>query len=57
MLDYRIETFLKVCDTKNYRKAAESLNMTQPAVTQHIQYLEHLYQAKFFQYKNSSWYS
>lgn len=52
MLDYRIETFLKVCDTKNYRKAAESLNMTQPAVTQHIQYLEHLYQAKFFQYKN-----
>ena len=52
MLDYRIETFLKVCETRNYRKAAEQLNMTQPAVTQHIQYLESLYQTKFFQYKN-----
>ena len=52
MLDYRIHTFLKLCETRNYRKTAECLNMTQPAVTQHIQYLEHLYETKFFLYQN-----
>ena len=40
MLDYRMNTFLTVCDTMNYRKAAELLHITQPAVTQHIQFLE-----------------
>ena len=32
MIDYRIKTFLKLCETMNYRKTAEQLNMTQPAV-------------------------
>ena len=50
MLDYRIFTFLKVCETMNYRKTAELLNMTQPAVTQHIHYLENEYQVKLFLY-------
>ena len=40
MLDFRIATFLEVCKTMNYRAAAANLNMSQPAVTQHIQYLE-----------------
>ena len=40
MLDYRIETFLTLCETMNYRITAERLNITQPAVTQHIHYLE-----------------
>ena len=40
MIDYRIKTFLVLCDTMNYRKTAELLNMTQPAVTQHIHLLE-----------------
>lgn len=50
MLDERIYTFLKLCDTMNYRKTAEALDMTQPAVTQHIQYLEKLYNTKLFEY-------
>ena len=50
MLDDRIYTFLKLCDTMNYRKTAEALDMTQPAVTQHIQHLEKRYKAKLFEY-------
>lgn len=52
MLDYRIETFLSVCQCLNYTRAAERLNITQPAVTQHIQYLQERYGAKLFTYHN-----
>lgn len=50
MIDYRIKTFLMLCDTMNYRKTAELLNMTQPAVTQHIHFLENEYKCKLFLY-------
>ena len=40
MLDHRTETFMAVCNVMNYREAAELLHITQPAVTQHIQFLE-----------------
>lgn len=50
MLDYRINTFLVLYDEMNYRKTAEKLNMTQPGVTQHIQYLENYYGGKLFEY-------
>jgi electron transport complex protein RnfC len=50
MVDPRIETFLTLCKVMNYRKTAEILNMTQPAVTQHIHYLENLYRCKLFEY-------
>ena len=36
MLDYRIDTFLTLCESMNYRKAAEILHISQPAVTQQI---------------------
>ena len=52
MLDYRIQTFLTLCTTMNYRKTAQLLHMTQPAVTQHIHYLENYYQTKLFIYQN-----
>ena len=52
MLDFRLETFLSVCDTMNYRRSAELLHITQPAVTQHIQHLEQLYGCKLFLYEN-----
>ena len=52
MVDARIETFLRLCHLMNYRKTAESLHMTQPAVTQHIQYLERAYGCKLFTYEN-----
>lgn len=50
MLDFRIETFLCVCKYMNYTKAAHALNITQPAVSQHIKYLENYYQTKLFEY-------
>ncbi len=51
MIDFRLETFLSVCDTMNYRKSADLLHITQPAVTQHIHHLEKTYNCKLFQYE------
>lgn len=52
MLDYRIQTFLTLCKERNYSRTAQILNITQPAVTQHIQYLERQYNTKLFEYEN-----
>lgn len=52
MLDFRLETFLVVCDTMNFRKAAELLHITQPAATQHIKHLEQDYGCRLFDYEN-----
>ena len=53
MLDYRIHTFLKVCETLNYTLAAKQLHITQPAVSQHIHYLEQEYETTLFVYSNT----
>ena len=50
MLDRRIYTFLTLCRLMNYRKTAEALNLTQPAVTGHIKYLENEYGCRLFEY-------
>lgn len=50
MLDFRIKTFLEVCKLRSYTKAAEALCITQPAVTQHIKYLEQYYGGRLFEY-------
>ncbi|AVQ29707.1 MULTISPECIES: LysR family transcriptional regulator [Fusobacterium] len=50
MLDFRIYTFLELCKTLSYTKTAEKLHMTQPAVTQHIKFLEEFYKNKLFLY-------
>ena len=50
MLDFRMDTFLAVCRCMNFTKAAEELNITQPAVSHHIHYLEEHYQVKLFEY-------
>ena len=54
MIDSRIKTFLTLCKVMNYRKTAEILNMTQPAVTQHIHYLEEEYECRLFIYDRRS---
>lgn len=54
MLDFRMQTFLTVCQTMNYTKAAAQLNITQPAVTQHIQYLEKEYHCLLFSYQGKT---
>ncbi len=53
MLDHRMETFLQLCRLINYRKTAEALGITQPAVTQQIHFLERQYGCKLFLYQNS----
>ena len=52
MLDYRIDTFLLLCSEMNFRKTADILGITQPAVTQQIHHLENLYGQKLFLYEN-----
>ena len=52
MLDFRTETFLTVCQTMNYTAAARQLNITQPAVSQHIHFLEEQYNTSLFAYQN-----
>lgn len=52
MLDFRAETFLTVCKYMNFTHAADALNLTQPAVSQHIKYLENRYHAPLFLREN-----
>ena len=52
MLDYRLKTFLELCKTMNYTEAGVNLHMTQPAVSQHIKYLEEYYGTRLFLYEN-----
>lgn len=52
MLDFRTETFLTVCKTMNFTSAARQLNITQPAVSQHIHFLEEQYGTDLFIYQN-----
>ncbi len=49
-MDTKLHTFLTLCQTMNYRIAAERLHLSQPAVTKQIQSLEQSLQAKLFYY-------
>lgn len=46
MIDIRLLTFITVAKTKSYTKSAEILSITQPAVSQHIKFLEEEYGVK-----------
>ena len=54
MLDFRIATFLQLCETKSYTKTAKLLGMTQPSVTQHIKHLQKCYGCKLFVYEGKT---
>lgn len=54
MITQRLQTLLKVAETKNYSKAAEELNLTQPAVSLHIKQLEQELNIKIFRRTNHS---
>lgn len=54
MLDNRLQTFLTLCETRNYSITAKKLSMTQPAVSQHIQYLEKHYQVNLISQKGKN---
>ena len=49
-MDSKLHTFLVLCQTMNYRLAAERLHLSQPAVTKQIQSLEQSLQTKLFNY-------
>ena len=49
-MDTKLHTFLTLCQTMNYRIAAERLHLSQPAVTKQIQSLEQSLQTKLFYY-------
>lgn len=51
-MDFRLESFLLACKYQSYTKAAEKLCITQPAVSQHIQFLENQYGCKLLEYNN-----
>lgn len=51
MLDFRHETFLLLCEIRSYTKTAEYIGITQPAVSQHIKYLEEIYGGKLFSHE------
>lgn len=48
LLDDKLETFVAVCETKNFTKAGEVLGLTQPAVSHHIKKLEEELNAPLF---------
>lgn len=53
-MDQKLHTFLTLCQTMNYRLAAEHLHLSQPAVTKQIQSLEQMLQTKLFHYDGRS---
>ena len=54
MLDPKINSFLVLCETMNYTRAAERLCLTQPAISHHIKSLEEHYGCKLFSYQGKS---
>lgn len=48
MIDYYLRVFLAAARTCSFTKAAQALNITQPAVTHQIQNLERMFKAKLF---------
>jgi len=49
MFDFRLQVFNTVAKRLSFTKAAEELFITQPAVTKHIQEIEHHFKVKLFE--------
>lgn len=49
-MDRKLESFLTVCRTMNYREAARQMHLTQPAISKQIQALENEFGTKLFRY-------
>ncbi len=47
-MDFRLRAFLAVAKNLSFTKAAKELNVSQPAVSKHIQELENTYKVKLF---------
>ena len=55
-MDYRDKVFLAVSENLSFSKAAEVLNISQPAVTKHIKELENRLEANLFTRKGNKIY-
>ena len=53
MFDTRLYSLLKVVEVGSYTKAAEQLNLSQPAVSQHIRQLEEMLGVKLFEHTHN----
>ncbi|HHW43907.1 LysR family transcriptional regulator [Desulfofundulus thermobenzoicus] len=51
-MDHQLKVFVTVAEKKNFSRAAEVLNLTQPAISQHIHALEEYYRARLFDRSN-----
>ncbi|RXI37845.1 LysR family transcriptional regulator [Clostridium tetani] len=54
MIDFKLITFLTVVKVGSFTRAANVLNLTQPAISQHIKYIENYYGVKLFKNKNKN---
>ncbi len=52
MLDHQLLVFVTVAEKKNFSRAGEELNLTQPAISQHIHCMEEHYRARLFERSN-----
>lgn len=52
LINPRIITFLTLAETLNYTHTAQRLNLSQPAVTKHVQALEEEFETKLIIYEN-----
>ena len=50
MLDFRMETFLAVCQCMNLKKASEQQKITHPPVSHQKHFIEKQYKKKKFSY-------
>lgn len=55
-MDQRLQTFLNLCQTMNYRQTAEEIGISQPAVTKQIQSLEEELEVELFWYDKRTLY-
>ena len=55
-MDYRDSVFMSVAENLNFSKAANDLNISQPAVTRHIKELEERYKTNLFERKSNKIY-
>ena len=54
MVDNRLYSLIKVVETGSFTKASEQLSLSQPAVSQHIRYIEDVLGVKIFEHSHNS---
>ena len=53
MIDQKVYSLIKVAEKGSYTRAANSLGLTQPAVSQHIRMLEDELQVRLFEHSHN----